>query len=345
MTLPNEMNALLQKEGGFATASGDMTLKSLDPFLAYGKTAAPKPRSGEVLVKVGLASINPSDVLFIQGNYGRARKAGEPAGFEGMGVVVASGGGLMGRFLKGKRVAFGSAKGGAWAQYVAVRATECIPLRKDVRDEDGAALIVNPLTAQAMFDIARRDGAQSFVASAGASQLGKLLAGLARDGGMRLISIVRRDSHIEPLKALGATHVLNSEAPGYTQALAEVLTTEKPRVFLDAVTGKQGADIFHAMGAGARWIVYGRLDPGETPIREPGQTIFLSKRIEGFWLTKWMSESSLVQKLAASRAVQARFASGKWKTDVAAIVPLAEAHARLPGLLAKANEGKVLLKP
>ena len=45
-----------------------------------------------------------------------------------------------------------------------------------------------------------------------------------------------------------------------------------------------------------------------------------------------------------SKEAQQRFADGRWKTDVTAIVPLAEAMARVPAELAKPN-GKVFIKP
>lgn len=345
MALPQDMFALIQRESGYATGMDGPELTDLDPYLEAKTVELPKPKSGQVLIKVSMASVNPSDVMFIKGLYGQPRIAGQPAGFEGVGEVVASGGGFMANRLKGKRVAFVAGFSGTWAEYALAEAVTCIPLRKEIRDEDGAAMIVNPLTAYAMFDLVKREGAKSFILSAGASQLCKLIAGIARDEGYRAISIVRRDEQVEPLKQLGAAHVLNSETDGFQAELRALLKEEKPRIFLDAVTGKQGSMIFHEMGKGGRWIVYGRLDPGLTPIEEPGQLIFLDKRIEGFWLTKWLRKTPLLRKLSAIRAVQGRFASGAWHTDVAATIPIAEAHARLPEALAGANTGKVMLVP
>ena len=69
----------------------------------------------------------------------------------------------------------------------------------------------------------------------------------------------------------------------------------------------------------------------------------MNKRIEGFWLTEWMRQAGERRKEAVIEA-QTRFADGRWKTDVTAIVPLAEAMARVPEELAKPN-GKVFIKP
>ncbi len=49
----------------------------------------PKPKDGEVLIKVMAAPINPSDLSFFKkGNYSTNNKAPCPAGFEGSGLVV-----------------------------------------------------------------------------------------------------------------------------------------------------------------------------------------------------------------------------------------------------------------
>ena len=89
---------------------------------------------------------------------------------------------------------------------------------------------------------------------------------------------------------------------------------------------------------------YGKLDEELPTIQQPGQMIFQSKRIEGFWLTQWMRRTPLLRKLGVIRSAQTRFANGEWKTDVTAIVPLDEAIARLPAELAVPN-GKVFIKP
>jgi NADPH:quinone reductase-like Zn-dependent oxidoreductase len=345
MTLPAKMLALVQNESGYATGPDGPELRDLAPYLTAKEIDVPQPGEGEVLVRVKYAPVNPSDVMFIKGMYGRPRVAGSPAGFEGMGEVVACGDDSVAKAFDGKRVAFGAGRSGTWGEYALASASGCIPLRSDVLDQDGAALIVNPLTAYAMFDIVRQEGAKSFIMTAGASQLCKLIAGMAREEGFAAISIVRRNEHIDRLKELGAAHVLNSEADDFKATLRSLLREQQPRIFLDAVTGVLASSIFNEMGSGGRWIIYGRLAYSPTAIIEPGQMIFQEKRIEGFWLTSWMRTASTKQKIEAGVAVQEKFASGAWRTDIAAEIPFREAHARLPQALAGANTGKVFLTP
>ena len=341
------MKALIVQGDGYATERPDDTvLAAMEPFVQLGDLPVPEPGEGQVRIKVALASVNPSDEMFIQGLYGQPRIKGTSAGLEGVGDVVASGGGPIADGYLGQRVAFGAAAGapGTWSEYSIADAATCIPLIDSVRDEDGAAMIVNPLTALAMVGIVKQDEAKAFIVSAGASQLSKLMIGAAADEGYRPIAIVRRDSQIEPLKALGAAHVLNSEADDFEQQLSAVLGAEKPRVFLDAVANQVSAKVFAAMGRHARWVIYGKLDPELPTLLEPGHLIFMMKRIEGFWLVRWMQETPMAERMAAIETAQMRFASGDWKTDVTAILSLEEATTRLPAELAKPN-GKVFIKP
>ena len=233
---------------------------------------------------------------------------------------------------------------GTWSEYSIADAATCIPLIDAVRDEDGAAMIVNPLTALAMFEIVKENEAKAFIVSAGASQLSKLMITSARDEGYRPIALVRRDSQIEDLKALGAAHVLNVESDGFADELRAVLGEEKPRVFLDAVANEVSAQVFAAMGRKSRWVIYGKLGKELPTILEPGHMIFMMKQIEGFWLTRWMVEKSMEEKMAAIMTAQSRFASGEWQTDVTAVVDIDDAVAQVADELAKPN-GKVFIRP
>lgn len=345
MTLPSRMNALILKDDGFAGIRTGSEIETLEPYLEYGSLPVPKPGPGQVLVKIRMASVNPSDLYFIKGEYGQPRVKGAAAGFEGVGDVV-DGNGLYARYLKGKRVAFvgGASGSGAWADYIVVSAATCVVVKPAMRDEDAAGHVVNPVTAWAMFDIVKKSGSKSFVFTAAFSQLGKLMAGLSRDNGVAMIAIIRKQSQAAHLTALGASHVLVQSDPDFETKLAALCKSEKPRILLDAVANQLSADIFAAMPARARWIIYGKLDTEAPRITEPGQFIFMDKKIEGFWLSKWFKHASMFEKIRTVRAVQNRFISGDWKTEVVATVKLADAMQELPGAL-RLGDGKVMIVP
>ena len=345
MTLPASMNALILKGHGFVSSRTGTAIETLDPYLEFGSLPVPKPGPGQVLIRMRMASINPSDLHFIKGEYGQPRIKGAAAGFEGVGDVV-DGKGLYASYLKGKRVAFvGGVNGsGAWAEYIVVEAAMCVVVKSAMRDEDAAGHVVNPVTAWTMFDIVKASGSKSFVFTAAFSQLGKLMAGLARDNGYAMIAVIRKESQAAHLTELGAKHVLLQSDPEFASKLAALMKSEKPRILLDAVANQIAADIFTAMPARARWIIYGKLDTEAPVLREPGQLIFMNKTIEGYWLVNWFKRASIWQKLKTLRAVQNRFISGAWSTEVVATVKLADVMQQLPAALSL-GDGKVMIVP
>lgn len=96
---------------------------------AVKRLPIPKPADGEVLIKVMAAPINPSDLIFIQQGAYDSKKVPCVPGFEGSGVVIASGGGLVGWGLVDKRVAFTpTLSSGTYGQYALAKARECMPI-------------------------------------------------------------------------------------------------------------------------------------------------------------------------------------------------------------------------
>ncbi|BDA83295.1 NADH oxidoreductase [Aureimonas sp. SA4125] len=346
MTPPETMKALVVTGEGYAGTSTGLGIAQAGDWLELREIPVPKATGRNVLVRIGLANVNPSDVHFIKGEYGQPRRRGVPAGFEGMGVVVAAGD-AAGEALIGKRVALSvvATGSGTWAEYALTDVAAVVPLAEGLRDEDAAALIVNPLSAVAMVHVAEDLGAKAFLMTAGASQLCKLIGSLAREKGMHAIPIVRREEHRALLAQMGAQTVLNSGASDYAEALGAALVADKPTVLLDAVGDQNAADIFAAMPQGAHWIVYGVLSDTPPRLANLAQLIFMGKKIEGFWLSQWLKSAPPAQREAAFTTVQRRFISGAWKTDVAATLSLGEALEKLAPALGGINKGKIMLQP
>ncbi len=340
-TLPDTMFAVVQKGDGYSGTATGPTLQDASEWLAEAEMPLPVPGAGQVLIKMRAASVNPSDIHFIKGEYGQPRVKGAAAGFEGCGDVVATGTGA--EALKDQRVAFVAAGSGAWAEYVVTQAQMCIPLRPEISDEDGAAQIVNPLTAMAMVDIAQKAG-EAFVISAATSQLGKLMCSLGRDLGLKPIALVRRAETVDSLKQLGAAEVVVTNSAEATAEFASISRDLKPRVFLDAVADQISEQVFCAMPNGARWVCYGKLSTELPKLTQMGQLIFMGKRIEGFWLTRWMMDTPPADQVRVVGEVQARFADGRWKTDISERLALRDVVPNLADALKK-SDGKVIITP
>ena len=110
----------------------------------------PAPQHGEVRVRMLASPVNPSDLMFVRGTYGVKPSLPQVPGFEGVGVVEESGGGLRGKIFRGKRVAVLNKSGGNWAAQTVVPADQVIPLSSSLSLEQAATFFVNPATVWIM---------------------------------------------------------------------------------------------------------------------------------------------------------------------------------------------------
>jgi NADPH:quinone reductase-like Zn-dependent oxidoreductase len=219
----------------------------------------------------------------------------------------------------------------------------CIPLRKHVSLEQGAMLIVNPMTAWALLDIAKRGGHHAVVQSAAASALGRMILRLGQRLGITVISIVRRQEQVDLLQSLGAKYVLNSSAPDFEEHLRQLSHQLHVSLALEAVSGEIAGYILRALPKGAKMIVYGAISEQACQI-DPRSLVFDGKHLEGFWLAEWARGQSMIGQIRAAMQVQ-KYLATDLKTEVRARLPLEEAMRGLQQYAAGMTEGKILLVP
>lgn len=231
--------------------------------MAVSRIPVPRPGRGQVLVHVAASPINPSDVAFIRGLYGFKKPLPAVPGFEGSGAVVESGGGVMARWLKGRRVACHAADpkiaGGMWAEYIVTSAQACVLLRKDVSLEEAATMLVNPMTAWGMMHEARRGRHRAVVQTAAASALGRMVVRLGKRFSVPTINVVRRAEQVKLLRGMGAEHVLDSSDPAFDKNLRELCQRLGATIGFDAVAGEMSGRVLRAQARGGRLLVYGAL--------------------------------------------------------------------------------------
>src|SRR5215831_14451800 len=222
--LPTHMKAVVLKDH-------DGTPHSL----VAADLSVPRLRSGQVLIKLAATSIGPADLMFLKGQYGITKPLPVVPGFEGSGTVIASGGGLMGCGLIGRRVACIAPEDGhgTWAEYMVTTTDVSIPLSKDISFEQGAYLAINPMTALALVEIARTGGHSAFVQTAAASTLGLMIVRLARRSRVTGLYIARSPEQVQKLKNLGCENVFDRNATSFEKDLAEACNKFKATIAFD----------------------------------------------------------------------------------------------------------------
>lgn len=311
--------------------------------LVYTEKSVPAVPEGYVLVKMIAAPVNPSDVMFCQGLYGVKRDLPTVAGFEGCGTVVKSGGGFWANRLVGKFVACGSQESdGTWAEYMVVSALTCLPLPEETPVSSAACALVNPVSAWALFEPLRKGQVPAMIQTAAASQLGRMILRLSLKYSKNVIHIVHRPALVALLKNMGAKYVLDSSAPDFEESLKEIAHLLKATYAIDAVAGSLTGRVLAAMPVHSTIHVYGALSL-EGCLVNPQQFIFEDKKVEGFWLKKWIGNKNPLSLLLELSKLT-KMLTKELKTEVAVTLSLAEAAQELPNHLHELSKGKILLK-
>jgi NADPH:quinone reductase-like Zn-dependent oxidoreductase len=303
----------------------------------------PEPGPGEVLVKMAASPINPSDLANLSGSY-LAKSWPFTPGLEGSGTIVKAGSGLMPRMRLGKRVACSPnhSEEGTWAEYMKTSVLKTVPIPADVDLEQGAMMLVNPMTAMAFIQMAREGRHAAMVNNAAASSLGKMLIRLAAGHSIELINIVRKEQQIAELKEMGAKHVLNSNSGSFISELSALASQLGATLFLDAVSGKESGRLLSAAPGGATLVTYARLS-GDPIEADPSDLIRHGKKITGFLLGKWLDTKTIPYKLRFVGRVR-KGMSGALSSHVHRIFPMEQVNEAIALYREDMSSGKILIR-
>jgi NADPH2:quinone reductase len=228
----------------------------------------PVPAEHEVLIKVGAAPINPSDLgllISFAADLDTINVSGTgdetvtsmrihpalmgamkprldqslPVGNEGAGVIEDAG--QKAKDLIGKTV--GLAGGAMYSQYRCVPATNCLVMNEGTSAAEAASSFVNPLTALAFIETMKMEKHTAIVHTAAASNLGQMLVKICKDDDVPLVNIVRKSEQAALLKKLGAEYVCDTSDPAFMDSLIRALVATGATLGFDATGGGNGGEL------------------------------------------------------------------------------------------------------
>lgn len=301
----------------------------------------PEPGPGELLVRVTVRTINPSDLLTVRGVYSRHTTLPLVPGFEAMGRVVAVGPGTDPAWI-GRRVL--PLKGsGTWAELVVSSVEWAVPVPDAVDDASAVQSYINPISVERMLTVETTLAPGAVVvANAAASSCGRIAAQICRDRGYRLVALVRRPDAVAGLLALGAAAAVDVSADDPGPVVMGLTGGAGAALGLDAVGGAAGADLVRLLAPGALLLSYGLLS-GKLLRADVSEAAVRGVDVRGFWLRPWTEAVSPDGWQAAFRAVFTRIVSGSLRLPAAARFPLEEVAAAVRAAEAPGRNGKILL--
>ncbi|MGW4306071.1 zinc-dependent alcohol dehydrogenase family protein [Streptomyces californicus] len=307
----------------------------------------PEPGPRQVRVRMSARPVNPSDLLLVEGRYGRPAsfvpglhpdgvQAASPVGFEGVGVIDRAGPDAC--HPVGTRVAVSAP--GTWAEYVIADHQDTHPVPLELSDGAACRLTVNPVTANLLLESLAVELDDLVLFTAGASSVARMMIRLAHLRGVRCVALVRDRRHRRSLMEAGALAVLREDEPALERQLSEIAATRGFEVVADAVGGPVADLALRVLRSHGRFVSYGLLSGLPVTVR-PEDLLFRGITMTGFWLPERLSrltpgEVGDVMARAAAQLADGTIEVPEAETFELSDVRAAVRHSREAGHLSRA---------
>jgi NADPH:quinone reductase len=305
---------------------------------ALEESNVPGPGTGEVLVHVSHASIDP----YQRGRMSEARSYAKPMEIgdvitsQSLGEVVESDDA---RFAPGERVV-GQL---GWQEYAVARGGS---LRKVPAALEPPTLALHAVGATGMtayfglFDVGKPRPGDTVVVSGAAGAVGQIAGQLAKLAGCRTVGIAGGPEKARDLRELYGYDVAIDYRDG---EISDALREARVDVYFDNVGGEISQAVHRRLNVGARIVICGQISQyNETrpqPTFNPGLLIVYRARMQGFLINDYARR---FDEAATRLAHWVATGELRWKEDVTE--GLENAPRAFIGMLNGANRGKALVK-
>lgn len=318
----------------------------------------PSPAPGEVLVKIGAAGVNNTDIWTRQGAYGDPNDPSKRLGWRGVpldfpliqgidaaGRIVGVGEGVPEARI-GERVLLdsvlydpatqilydshilGSERDGGFAEYIALPAENAAKIETSMTDAELASFPCAHLTGEHMLNRARVVAGETVLVTGASGGVGSALVQLVRARGAKPIAVVGR----------GKEHLLADLDPERVILREDGVLTQIERnsvdVVADLVGGTQFPDLLDALKPEGRYVTAGAIAGPHVALDL--RTLYL-KHLEAIGSTVWTRDEF--------HDLVAHIEAGRLKPLLAKTYPLSEIHQAQTDFDAKGFFGKLVLIP
>ncbi len=308
--------------------------------LQYVDIPTPEPGEGEALIKIEAIGVNYIDTYFRKGLY-KAPETPVRLGNEASGTVVAVGDGV--RFRIGQRVAYAMARG-AYAEYAVVPQSNLVELPKSVSFEDGAAVMLQGMTAhyltRSTYPLKTGDTCLIHAAAGGA---GLSTVQMAKIAGAAVIGTAGTAEKVRLAKDHGADHLIQYTETDFLEEVKKITNGKGVDVVYDSVghtTFYKSLDCLRPRGM---MVTFGQ---SSGPVGEVDPLLLSQKG------SLFLTRPSLANYVSDPADLQWRssdifhwIAAGRLRINIYKTYPLAEAATAHRDLEGRKTTGKLLLKP
>lgn len=308
--------------------------------LQLHERALTPPEGHEVRVRMRYAPVNPADLNFIEGTYGRPAHPPCIPGHEGCGEVEAVGSAVTS--LEKGDVVISLLGTGCWTQHLTAAEHHFAKVPSQIDAVQASMLRINPVTAWALLKHYTDLPKGAWVAqNAANSGVGRAFIQLAHHFGLRTINFVRRVELFDELKTLGADLVMLDTDEGVAEAKS-IIGDEPVMLATNAVGGDSAIHMMDLLSPEGILVTYGAMS--RRSLKVPNKfLIFKNLQLHGLWITKWFEKASTAELYEVLEPLTALIQSGELVTAIDEIVPLADFKQAILRAQEGSRGGKVIL--
>ena len=302
-------------------------------------TPDPRPaQSGEVLIRVKAAGVNPYDTYMRAGGYG-ARNPALPytPGSDSAGVVESAGADI--DLKAGDRVYTTGTITGAYAELALCRSSQVQSLPARVSFSQGAGVFVPYATAyRALFQLARTKPGETVLVHGASGGVGVAAIQFASAAGIKIIGSAGSNEGLELIKIEGAQHTVNHSSPDYQKQILDLTNGRGVDVIVEMLANVNLGHDLKMLAPRGRVVVVGSRGSVEINPRD-----LMAREGAVFGLVLWDVPDAEAAEIHA--ALQAGLGNGTLRPVIASELPLAsapEAHRRI---MESGARGKIVLIP
>jgi NADPH:quinone reductase-like Zn-dependent oxidoreductase len=304
--------------------------------------AVGEPATDEVVFEVLAFPINPADIAFCQGRYRLRPPLPATPGAEGVGRVTAVGASVT-NVNPGDLVT--PLERENWAQQRRVKADQVIALPRDTDLLQAAMIRINPPTAMLLLsdlvtDLGPNDWIIQNVAN---SSVGKLVILFAKERGLRVVNVTRRDDVLAQLEQLGADACI-VDTPQLEATVGAITQGAPVRLGLDAVAGDAAARIASCIVDGGTLCTYGAMS-GEALAIPASELIFRGVQLKGFLLGRHLGRRTASEIAAIYSNIAEKIRTGKLSVPVERVYPIDRIKEALIHAQKATRFGKIIVAP
>lgn len=298
----------------------------------------PPPVSGQILVQLRAAGVNPVDTYIRSGAYAVKPALPFTPGKDGAGIVEAVGSGVS-NVKPGDRVYLAESLTGTYAEYALCNVSQVHPLPDNVTFPQGAAIYIPYATAyRALFQRAKAIPGETVLIHGATGGVGIAAVQFARAAGLTIIGTGGTEAGRKLVLQNGADHVVDHCAPTYLSQIMDLTGGRGVDIILEMASHLNLGKDLPLLAWNGRVAVIGSRGPVEI---NPRDAMSREAAILGVMLNN-VAEKALVE---IHSAIGAGLANGTLRPVVGRELPLAEAAAGHKLVMEPGALGKIVLIP